>query len=664
MILRILRERIAMMNKQPFLHGAVLKVTREDTLENVRKQFKMMKENGLNTAVLWPPAFWWEEKTDLYPFKTGRDILEIAKECGIGIIMELAGQLHICEYIPDFQMKDEYYPVDQNGNRIWCYEAFGYLNYFHPEVDALIAEHFTKTANAYTDCEALLAYDIFNETLAGSYDEYTIEQFRIWLKEKYGDIETLNAVWERTYTDFSQIGYTPWKWMSIMPEADFKLFQRSITAIVLKRWGEVIRKADPNHPLVADNVCSSAADPSCYNREDFMLADVVDDIGVSFYPKVVPGCIEPAKRWQIFDAFYAASKRRGFYVAEMQTHIQALFNPNTHVPPRELRKWCLEASAAGCKSLIYWMWRPFDKGLQTLGRGLVDYKNRPTPRLDMAKELSAFFEEAGPLTPIRSKVGIVYDKLCDVYQKCLTVNYPVDQDIYHHSLFGAYKAFLNAGVKADVITLSEIDNYDMVVLSNHIVLDQDDADALQKFVENGGTLLCDGKMGIVDCSSLLNKNLPGGAFYPCMGMEYMDTDSDHLQFTYNGVNYDAFYGRDLVEVTDGTCLGNFEDGKPAFVSKKNGKGEVLMVNTYLWYGYFKAQTNADKFARMLIDTYKLQEVSATNGLNVRVCENDENYYAYVCNYTAEAVTGHIKGFGFDEDVTVPSDDIVILKKSK
>lgn len=653
-----------MMMKQPFLHGAVLKVTREDTLDDIRAHFTQMKDNGLNSVVLWPPAFWWEEKTDLYPFKTGRDILEIAKECDIRVIMELAGQLHICEYIPDFQMKDEYYPVDKDGNRIWCYEAFGYLNYFHPEVDALIAEHFRKTVEAYKDCEALFAYDIFNETLAGSYDEYTMEQFRIWLKAKYGTIENLNAVWERTYTDFSQVDYTPWKWMSIMPEADFKLFQRAITPIILKRWGEIIREVDPNHPLLADNVYSSAADPSAYNRDDFALAEVVDEIGISFYPKVVPGCIEPTKRWQIFDGFYASSKRKGFYVSEMQTHTQAVFNPNTHVPPAELRLWCLEAVAAGCKSLIYWMWRPFDKGLQTLGRGLVDYKNRSTPRLEMVKDLSSLLKEAGPLTPVKSKVGVVYDRLCDVYQKCYTVNYPVDQDIYHHSLFGAYKAFMDAGVKADVITFDEIDNYEVVLLSNHIVLSKEDATRLQKYVEGGGKLICDGKMGIVDETSMLHKNIPGGDFQPCIGAEYMDTDSEHLQFSYNGANYDAFYGRDLLRVTDGTVLGTFEDGHPAVISKKLGKGEVLTINTYLWYGYYMANTNADKFARMLIDAYNLLTVSASDGLTVRICESETAYYAFLFNYTNEVATGHLTAYGFDEDVTVAANDAVVLHRFK
>ena len=78
--------------------------------------------------------------------------------------------------------------------------------------------------------------------------------------------------------------------------------------------------------------------------------------------------MEPAQRWQIFEGMFDASGREGFLISEMQTHIQALFNPDTAVRPFELKQWCMEGVAHGARGLIYWMWRPFRKGLQTLGR--------------------------------------------------------------------------------------------------------------------------------------------------------------------------------------------------------------------------------------------------------------------------------------------------------
>ena len=110
-----------------FRLGAVLKLTREDTLADIEKNFAGMKDAGFNTCVVWPAAFWWEEKTEFYPFNTGRELLKIAERIGIDIIMELAGQLTVMEYIPDFLMKPEYYARDVNGNVERWADSFGFL---------------------------------------------------------------------------------------------------------------------------------------------------------------------------------------------------------------------------------------------------------------------------------------------------------------------------------------------------------------------------------------------------------------------------------------------------------------------------------------------------------------------------------------------------------
>jgi beta-galactosidase len=320
--------------KRDFLYGSVIKLTREDTPETIEQNFLQMKEAGFDTVVVWPAAFWWEEKKDGYPFNTGKTVLALAEKIGLGVIMELAGQLPMMEYIPDFQMKDEYYAIDEKGHKTLFPNSFGYLNYFHPEVNELICDHYKRAAIAYRDCPALIGYDVFNETMFFSYDEYTMEVFREWLRKKYGRIEALNDVWERTYSDFSQVSYAPWMWMSIMPSADIAAFRKEATGIYLKNWCNAIREMDKEHPLIADNIGSMITNGTwVYERpqDDYVLKDSVDEIGVSFYPKQEKSCFAPHTRWNTFDAFYAASGRDGFYVSEMQTHVKALFNLFAHL---------------------------------------------------------------------------------------------------------------------------------------------------------------------------------------------------------------------------------------------------------------------------------------------------------------------------------------------
>lgn len=653
------------MNEQCYRHGAVFKVCREDTEETIKENLSQMKRAGFNTVVVWPAAFWWEEKKEGYPYNTGRYILKIAEELQIDVIMELAGQITCMEYMPDFLMKDEYFARKSDGSIEFGQPSFGFLNYFHPEVSAIIKESFQKTAAAYKDFKALLAYDIFNETMFRSFDEYTMEEFRRWLKEKYGTIENLNRVWERTYRDFSQVSYTEWKWLSVMPQADWLSFKKAAIKRFLDGWCSAVRAVDSKHPLIADNIFSGATPAGSYDRpqDDFSLQETVDIIGMSFYPKSVHGVMEPQLRHEVYSGFYAASKYKGFLISEMQTHLQALFNPTTAVSPKELELWCYEGIAGGATGLIYWMWRPFSKGLQTLGRGLVDYKNRPTERLEAAKRLSEFFKNTPPLHPQKAKVAVVYDRFCEDLQKTYTMAYDVDNNFYVNAIYGAYKAFFDAGIPCDIVELSEIDRYETVVLCNHLSLGKAAAEKLCQFVKAGGNVVIDGKTGVVDEEALALKNIPGGDFSPFVGEDYLDSDDKDPTFTVGDLAVDGYYHRDLVEVSqDALVEATFSDGAAAVVSTCNG-GTVLTVNTQLFYGYFmKNSKSVVEYIKTLGRRFGLFLYELSDGLSCKLLKSDNESFAFIFNYSDTAKKGTFRALdGYTFEIEVAAEGVKVLR---
>lgn len=657
------------MNAKQYAYGTVMTLSRQDTPKTILENFQKIKASGMNTVVIWPAVYWWEEPSDEYPFRTGKKVLEIAHQVGLKVIMELAGQLPMMECIPDSLMKDAYYCVDEDGHKRLKPNSFGWLNYFHPEVDTLTCESISRTVRAYKNHPALAGYDIFNETAFHSYDEYTLQQFRLWLQRKYETIEKLNVVWERSFTDFSQVGFSPWMWMSIMPSVDWAVFRKEAMGMILKRWHDAVKREDPEIPTIADNIGSMITNGTGYfyerPQDEYVLAESVDEIGISFYPKQVAGSMPAEKRWTTFDAVYAASGRKGYYISEMQTHIQALFNPSTGVEPKELKQWCCEALSSGAKGLFYWMWRPFTKGLQTSGRGLVDYKGRATPRLEMAEEIGRIVAAMGTVTPLTSRVAILFDRKCEDFQVCYTKCYGgVDQNIYLNSLCGAYKAFYDENIRADIIGVEELENYPVVILSNHIAIGKDIAEALKHYVQKGGVVICDGKTGIVDEGALLNADLPGGDFNGCMGVDYLDTDCGNMDFLLDGQRLLGYHGRELVSAEKAQAIAEFSDGYPAVTECHQGKGCVITVNTHLWYGYGKNDNNAKAFVRYLDKRFDLRQIQTAPELKVRLCSNAAEQFAIVFNYTAEPVTGKVAGWGFDHVVTVPAGDVVILRKEK
>ena len=638
-----------------FLYGSVLKVTRNDTAETVEENFAKMKAAGQDTVVIWPAFYWWEEKTEQYPFNTGLQILDAAQRQGIKVIMELAGQLSVCEYIPDFMMKEEYFARDKWGAIEPGQPSFGFLSYFHPEVNELICKHFADAAKSYKGKKALIGYDIFNETMFRSFDAYTLGEFRNWLREKYETIEKLNAVWERTYTSWDQIRFETWMWMSVMPRADHAAFKKASITRFMKNWSEAVRAVDDTHFLIADNIHSMTSRAGGYTRpqDDFALLDVADEIGMSFYPKQVEGCMEPMERWQIFDGFYAASKRNGFLVSEMQTHTQAMFNPTTAVRPYELKQWCMEAAAAGAKGIIYWMWRQFDKGLQTLGRGLVDYKGRPTERLAAAEEVGKALRY-GVMKPVRSKVGIVYDPLCEDFQHTYTEAYSVEDSIYLAALHGAYKAFGDNNVRCDIITLDEIESYPFIILANYLAASEEKANRIADYIKAGGVVLSCGKLAAVDELSQVCFDQPGMGLSEVFGYEWLDTDYEDMTAVFkDGETLKGYYTHEITDAK-GEIEATFANGDAAVVHNRCQKGETLTVLSDIFYGYAKENNESVRaFAAKLADRFDLRQIKADGDLLIRIAKAGEKTVLFCFNYTNEERTARVTElFGKAADITV------------
>lgn len=649
--------------KNIFPYGTVLKIQREYSLPDIFDRMKRIQELGLNTIVIWPGVYWWEDRTNSnYPYQIGCDILAYAEELDLNIIMELAGQITALEYAPDFLMKDEYYATTREGhhdNRQWY---FGYLNYNHPDVKSLVAKTYAEAADYYKGYASLYGYDIWNETMFSSYDPYTLQVFRDWLKQKYGAIETLNRVWDRFYYDWSQIHFTTWMWASAMPMVDYFQFQKENVGMLLKEWTAVIKAVDPEHPVIADNIHSMITEDGSFTRpqDDWNVADNVDEFGISFYPKSVPPPMPPHLRWEVFTATGSATGSGHFWVSELQSHSQAMFTPISVVYPHELRWWNWEAISHGAKGLIYWMWEPFIKGLQTSGRGLVDYRGCYTQRALEAKAIRTILadheREFLEYEPQHPRAAILYDSLNHNFVKAYTVNYAgfVPGSIYTDSLNGLYRCLWELNIPARFVTPRDLiagkaDTYRAIFVSSQICVGKELANALRTYVETGGTLIIDGRFGMIDDHGILYNDIPGGAFDGGLSYQMLDVDPHQLPITLNdgeilngGEVIDGYYERQCWHVSDETAniIGRFSDGSPAIITFKRGKGQILSIASYLWYGYFKENfTSVSGFLKKIAGENDLAIYKTSHPhIKINILCGSDGYILFAFNYSAEPVS--------------------------
>jgi beta-galactosidase len=639
-----------------FPYGAVLKVQREYSWADIAERLDRIKQLGLNTVVIWPAVYWWEDRSlPNYPYNTGHRILEYAAAIGLNIVMELAGQITTLEYLPDFVMKDEYFAVNFDGSLYKDKLSYGYVNYFHPEVRQLIAKQFGEIAANYRGYSSLYGYDIWNETMFSSYDQYTLGRFRLWLQQKYQTIERLNASWERVYHDWSQIQYTRWLWASVMPKVDFHQFHKETVGMILKEWSDVVKAVDPVHPVLADNVHSMITQDGSYERpqDEWNVAANVDVMGMSFYPKNTPKVMSDVQRWETLTGFHSAATNGEFWVAELQTHLQTLFNPQSVVHPYELKWWNWEAVSHGAKGLMYWMWEPFIKGVQTMGRGLVDTRGRYTPRAEAAAEMARLIRENQAefttYQPEQPRAAILYDKTSHDFSKAYTEYYKpfIPDSIYLDSIAGLYQALWEQNIAAKFITPEAVldgsaGQYPVLFISNQINLDDELAGGIADYVSRGGVVIADGKLGEVSDLGILHRDLPGGKLNEVLGYQHADFSPDDLdiELVWNGepaLTVPGYYDRRMLELS-GTkpveVLGRFGDGAPAVLRSRHGAGQIIYLATSLWYGYFREHhPSVARLMSLLAREFQLPLHTITNN-ELKICTlgGADGLLLFVFNY--------------------------------
>ena len=62
----------------------------------------------------------------------------------------------------------------------------------------------------------------------------------------------------------------------------------------------------------------------------------------------------------------------------------------------------------------------------------------------------------------------------------------------------------------------------------------------------------------------------------------------------------------------------------------------------------------------MTERYDLREIAVSAPLCVRLATDGTRRYAFVFNYTDKTVTGRLTGGGFDREITVAPNDVVIL----
>jgi beta-galactosidase len=380
-----------------------------------------------------------------------------------------------------------------------------------PEAQEYTGAFLKALAARYKGHPALLGYDVANECYkpaAICHCEETLGGYRAWLRGKYGDIQTLNTAWKTySYTDFEQITPPP-RPAFFADSACWLEFRRERHQAHIRWKANILRGVDPAALITAHGMAATFSSRSDCCCDDWAAADMVETYGATWVQSRKGS--QPWKQLSAFDLTRAASRGKPFWHTEAQGGPLWL-QPGLEGRPREdgrvtsaedIRIWNLMSMACGAKGILYTRFRPLLDG--PLFGAFAPYGDDggATPRSAMAATVAhwaAAPEQAALMQakPAPGDIGILFVPECETASYLLT-SYG-NRHLYPEAMWGAWRGFKAAGVQADYVHIDDIEATGIpLYLPMPISLSPRHAKALTRWVQAGGTLICEGAPGYFD----------------------------------------------------------------------------------------------------------------------------------------------------------------------
>jgi beta-galactosidase len=531
----------------------------------------------------------------------------------------------------------------------------------------------------------VLAWHLSNEYGGECHCDLCQEAFRAWLRGRYrDDLDALNhtwwtSFWSHTLTAWSQV-YAPaphgQQYLHGL-NLDWRRFVTDQTVDFMRAEIAPLKAAAPELPVTTNLM-------GTYPGLDYWrLAPHLDVVSWDNYPcwhgtGSIPdarGAWDPeGKDWRlasdigfVHDLMRCLKAGRPFLMMESTPSVAnwhsvaRLKRPGMHLLSS------IQAVAHGSDSVQYFQWRKSRGGPEKLHGAVVDNVGTEKTRVfsdvaEVGQVLSRLDDVVG--TSVDARVAVLYD--WENAWAIADTQGPLNdgRKRYERTCKDHYRAFWTRGIAVDVIDEDQpLDGYRLVVAPMVYLVKPGLAERLERYVQDGGTLVCTYWSGIVDEHDLCFLGGFPGPLRKLLGIWseeidglYPDQRNAIVMDRRNALGLSGSYEVrdlcDLVHLETAEQLAAYERdfyaGRPAVTVNRFGKGRSF---------YLAARTEErfldDFYGRLVAELEIPRAVDAAlpEGVNARARADEKKIFLFVMNFASEIRRVDLGAPGWTDAVT-------------
>ncbi len=568
-----------------------------------------MADAGMNTVQLWVKWAWVESAPGQFRFEDYDRLVELAGKSGLGVILSTIAEIHpywIHREVPDSEMVDNFGRKVVSSNRGECHFGLTPGGCFdHPGVWERMARFLTETANRYKTAPNLVGWDVWNELrwcvnadALVCFCPHTIRRFREWLDKKHGGLDGLNRAWLRRYSCWDDV--VPGK-LARSPYTETMAFQHFITVRAnehaLDRY-RTVKSADPAHAVTVHGDSPSVLHGGHYpggtalhRGNDWAFADSLDGIGCSSFPHW--GGMDDADYAARINAVRSAARGKRIWLSEVQGgRASHGFQTHTPVPPADQQRWFWTGVANGAEAVLFWCWRDEVFGCESGGFGIVGADGHAEERVAAMRKTGELIRRHEKLlegySPDRPQVGVWFSP--QAYY--LHWNEEGHGGTAQSALQGYCRALTRQHIPYAVVEEEHLDvlkDIKVLFMPRAIVLDEPTAEALERFVKNGGMLVVESEFGAFASNGVYrypeDRLLARLVGVREIGRRSLERDYVDLHYAGRELRLPARQWLTPYAGGIGTVLAEW-NGSPLALDCPAGRGRVVLLGAYLGDAYY------------------------------------------------------------------------------